>query len=76
MRVTLSQYDLIRSARGIDYLLRSKGLNTSKRVTEWIRPDRNFDKEFRGTPLPCRIEGCVKTVVGLVPKTIPWESNG
>ena len=56
--------------------LRSRGMDTSKEITKWENPARCYDYTFIGESLADKVVGCIKTVIGLVPITEPWEAAG
>lgn len=51
--------------------LRSRGLDTSKPVSRWESPQKHYSQGYRGTALPDRVVGVIRTVVGVVPITAP-----
>ena len=53
--------------------LRSKGLNTDKAFQLYDCPMKVYAQEFRGTALPDKVIGVLKTVIGVVPITEKWK---
>jgi hypothetical protein len=70
--IDIGQLKSFRNRNCLDRFLQDHGLD-QRQSFEMFEDLSRYKMVFKGTPLPNRIVNTIKTVIGLVPVTIPWE---
>jgi len=80
MKIEIDRYEYYHwSQQQIHNYLRSQGMDTTKEIRQkeirqYEDPRRHCNMIFIGESLPDKVVNYIKTVIGLVPQTIPWEA--